>query len=117
VTAELIEAGLDAAIETGASVAAVPVTDTIKIADDTLTVQGTPPRHNLWSVQTPQVFRYGLILEAYRNIKSDVTDDARAIELNGGSVKIYTGSYDNIKITMPDDLALAEILMKKRKNE
>jgi 2-C-methyl-D-erythritol 4-phosphate cytidylyltransferase len=114
VTAELIEAGLDAASETGAAVAAVPVTDTIKIADDTLTVQGTPPRHNLWSVQTPQVFRYSLILEAYRSIKSDVTDDAQAIELTGGSVKIYTGSYDNIKITTPDDLALAEILMKKR---
>jgi 2-C-methyl-D-erythritol 4-phosphate cytidylyltransferase len=114
VTAELIEAGLEEAGETGAAVAAVPVTDTIKIADDTLTVQGTPPRHNLWSVQTPQVFRYSLILEAYRGIKSDVTDDARAVELNGGSVKIYKGSYENIKITTPDDLALAEILMKKR---
>jgi 2-C-methyl-D-erythritol 4-phosphate cytidylyltransferase len=114
VTAALIEAGLDAASETGAAVAAVPVTDTIKIADDTLTVQGTPPRHNLWSVQTPQAFRYSLILEAYRSIKSDVTDDARAVELSGGSVKIYKSSYDNIKITTPDDLALAEILLKKR---
>jgi len=114
VTVELIESGLDAAAETGAAVAAVPVTDTIKVAGDDMIVQGTPPRQSMWSAQTPQVFRYDIITEAYRMLKYEVTDDARAVERAGGSVKIYAGSYDNIKITKPDDLALAEFLLQKK---
>ncbi|UCD09607.1 MAG: 2-C-methyl-D-erythritol 4-phosphate cytidylyltransferase [Dehalococcoidales bacterium] len=111
---ELIENGLDAAEETGAAIAAVPVTDTIKMASDDLTIQGSPPRQSLWAAQTPQVFRYDIITNAYRKLKYEVTDDARAVELMGGSVKIYQGSSDNIKITKPEDLAVAEILLKKR---
>jgi 2-C-methyl-D-erythritol 4-phosphate cytidylyltransferase len=114
VTTELIENGLDTAEETGAAIAAVPVTDTIKIASDDLTIQGTPPRQSLWASQTPQIFRYDIISNAYRKLKYEVTDDARAVELTGGSVKIYQGSNDNIKITTPEDLAVAEILLKKR---
>ena len=114
VTAELIENGLDTAEETGAAIAAVPVTDTIKMAADNLTIQGTPPRQSLWAAQTPQVFRYDIIANAYRKLKYEVTDDARAVELMGGSVRIYHGSNDNIKITLPEDLAVAEILLKKR---
>jgi 2-C-methyl-D-erythritol 4-phosphate cytidylyltransferase len=114
VTQNLIKSGLEAAAETGAAIAAVPVTDTIKVAGDDLIVQGTPPRHNLWSVQTPQVFRFDIITEAYRQLKYEVTDDARAVELLGYRVKLYMGSYDNIKITTPDDLALAEILWRKK---
>jgi len=90
------------------------VTDTIKIASDDLTIQGTPPRQSLWAAQTPQIFRYDIISNAYRKLKYEVTDDARAVELTGGSVKIYQGSNDNIKITTPEDLAVAEILLKKR---
>ena len=114
VTAKLIEDGLDAAGETGAAIAAVPVTDTVKMAADDLTIQGTPPRQSLWAAQTPQVFRYDIITNAYRKLKYEVTDDARAVELTGGSVGIYQGSNDNIKITLPEDLAVAEILLKKR---
>jgi 2-C-methyl-D-erythritol 4-phosphate cytidylyltransferase len=114
VTVEIIENGLDAAEETGAAIAAVPVTDTIKMVSDDLTIQGTPPRQSLWAAQTPQVFRYDVIINAYRKLKYEVTDDARAVELTGGSVKIYQGSNDNIKITTPEDLAVAEILLKKR---
>ena len=114
VTPELIERGLSAADETGAAIAAVPVTDTIKIAADDLTVQGTPPRRNLWSVQTPQVFRLDLIVSAYRQIKTEVTDDSTAVERAGGRVRIYLGAYDNIKITTPDDLDVAELLLRKR---
>jgi 2-C-methyl-D-erythritol 4-phosphate cytidylyltransferase len=113
VTTDLIEQGLETAQETGAAVAAVPVTDTIKVAGDDQIVQGTPPRQNLWAVQTPQVFRFDIITEAYRQLKYEVTDDARAVEQLGYKVKLYMGSYDNIKITTPDDLALAEILFKK----
>ncbi len=113
VTDDLIEQGLETAQETGAAVAAVPVTDTIKVAGDDQIVQGTPPRQNLWAVQTPQVFRSDIITEAYRQLKYDVTDDARAVEKLGYKVKLYMGSYDNIKITTPDDLALAEVLWQK----
>ncbi len=110
VTEDLIERGLEAAKETGAAVAAVPVTDTIKVAGKDYIVRETPPRGKLWAVQTPQVFRFDIITEAYRRVKAKVTDDASLVEQLGYKVKLYTGSYDNIKITTPDDLALAEIL-------
>lgn len=110
VTADLIERGLEAAKETGAAVAAVPVTDTIKLAGDDMVVMGTPPRQNLWVVQTPQVFRADIIKEAYRQVEGEVTDDAALVERAGDKVKLYMGAYDNIKITTPHDLVLAEIL-------
>ena len=110
VTKDLIERGLEAAIETGTAVAAVPVTDTIKMAGDDQIVQGTPPRHNLWAVQTPQVFRFDIVSRAYDQVKYEVTDDARLVEHLGYKVKLYMGTYDNIKVTTPEDLALTEIL-------
>lgn len=117
-TDDLIERGLEAATETGAAIAAIPVTETIKVTDDEQFIQGTPPRRNLWVAQTPQVFRFDIITEAYKQVKYEVTDDARLVEQLGYSVKIYMGSYDNIKITIPDDLVIAEILWRKRgKNE
>jgi len=116
VTRELIERGLEAARETGAAVAAVPVTDTVKIADDDQIVLETPPRQNLWAVQTPQVFRFDIISKAYQKAAGDVTDDASLVERLGHKVKLYMGSYDNIKITNPDDLALAGVLLKKNGN-
>ena len=113
VTADLINRGLAAARETGAAVAAVPVADTIKMAGDDRIVYQTPPRQNLWAVQTPQVFGIKIITEAYSRANGDVTDDASLVERLGCGVKIYMGSYDNIKITTPDDLALAEVLRRK----
>ena len=113
VTEGLIEHGLKVAGETGAAIAAVPVTDTIKVAGDDRVVQRTLPRGNLWAVQTPQVFRFDIITEAYRRVEAEVTDDASLVEQLGYKVKLYMGSYDNIKITTPDDLALAEILWHK----
>jgi len=113
VTADLIERGLEAAQETGAAVAAIPVTDTIKVAGDNKIVHQTPPRQNLWAVQTPQVFRLGLISEAYRQAEGEVTDDASLVEQLGYKVKLYMGSYDNIKITTPDDLLIAEAWQQK----
>jgi len=113
VTEDLICRGLAEAEETGAAVAAVPVKDTIKVAGDDRLVQHTPPRNNLWAVQTPQVFRFDIITEAYRQVKAEVTDDASLVEQLGYKVKLYLGSYDNIKVTTPDDLALAEVLWQK----
>ena len=115
VTVGLIEDGLAAAKETGAAVAAVPATDTIKSADKAMIAGQTLPRENLWLCQTPQVFLYDVLLKAYRNSTTDVTDDAQIVELAGGKVKLYMGSYDNIKITAPVDLAVAETLWKRRK--
>ncbi len=110
VTEELISRGLAEARETGVAVAAVPATDTIKIAGDDRIAQETLPRGSLWAVQTPQVFRYDIINQAYRQIAANVTDDASLVEQLGYKVKLYMGSYDNIKITTPDDLALAQVL-------
>ena len=114
VTLDLIERGLEAARETGAAVAAVPVTDTIKMADDDRIVHQTLPRQNLWAVQTPQVFRLDIISKAYHRVDSEVTDDATMVEKLGYRVKLYLGSYDNIKVTLPYDLTLAETLVKRR---
>jgi len=88
VTADLINRGLEAAKETGAAVAAVPVTDTIKLAGDDRIVHQTPPRQNLWAVQTPQVFRTDIITEAYSRANGDVTDDASLVEQLGYRVNL-----------------------------
>lgn len=113
VTEDLIERGLEAASETGAAIAAVPIKDTIKVVGADCVVMGTPPRQNLWAVQTPQVFRFNIIMEAYQKAKGDATDDAALVERLGFKVKTYMGAYDNIKITTPDDLALARVLWEK----
>ncbi len=114
VTVEIIERGLKAARETGAAVAAVQVKDTIKTSGENLFITSTPPRKNLWAIQTPQVFRADIISEAYRHNGDDVTDDAALVENTGRKVKIFAGSYNNIKITTPEDLVLAEMLLKQR---
>jgi len=109
-TLDLIQNGLEAAKETGAAVAAVPVKDTIKFADDHGLVTETPQRNKLWMAQTPQIFSFDVINEAYRKLTAEVTDDAAAVEHSGHKVKLYTGSYSNIKIATLEDLALAEII-------
>ena len=102
----------------GACVAAVPVKDTIKLADENGFVEDTPDRSRLWQVQTPQVFERELITDCYEKLIAkeeelkaagvNITDDAMAVELFGNrKVKLTYGSYDNIKITTPDDLAVA----------
>jgi len=111
VNADLIERGLIAAQESGAAIAAVPVKDTIKIVSRHHFVQQTPARQSLWAAQTPQVFRYNLIAEAYRQVDCEVTDDAALLEQLGHKVEVYMGSYQNIKITTPDDLAIAKVLL------
>ena len=116
VTIDLIEDGLEAVKETGAAVAAMPATDTIKLADKKMIVSQTLARDSLWLCQTPQVFVYDLLIKAYREVTAEVTDDAQVVELAGGKVKFYMGSYDNIKITTPADLAMAEMLWKRRES-
>jgi 2-C-methyl-D-erythritol 4-phosphate cytidylyltransferase len=109
---ELIENGLIAARETGAAACAVPVKDTIKLADDDGYVIDTPPRSKLWSVQTPQVVRIDILRQAYDLFGVEASDDAQLVEASGFKVKLYPGDADNIKITGLSDLHLAEIILK-----
>ena len=113
-TLDLIGDGLEAALGTGAATAAVPVKDTIKVGDDNEMVRETLHRQRLWAVQTPQVFRFDIITRAHGQVTDEVTDDATLAERLGYEVKLYMGSYHNIKITTPEDLALAEIVVKDR---
>ena len=118
-TDTLIEHGLAAAQEHGAAIAAVPVKDTIKRAGKDGLVVETLDRATLWTVQTPQVFAYDLILQAHHTIDPtwDATDDAALIERAGHSVAIFMGSYENIKITTPGDLLIAEATLKRLESQ
>ena len=110
----MIARGLAEARSTGAAVAAVPVNDTIKSADTDQIVNQTIPRDGLWAVQTPQVFRRDLLMDAHRQVQDDVTDDAAMVERAGGRVRLFMGSYHNLKITTPDDMLLAEGILRAR---
>jgi 2-C-methyl-D-erythritol 4-phosphate cytidylyltransferase len=114
VTPDIIERGLEAARESGAAIPAMPVADTIKIVSADSYVKDTPPRDKLWAVQTPQVFGFDIISEAHRKAKSNVTDDAGMVESLGHKVKVFKGSYTNIKVTTPEDLVIAEAIIKSR---
>lgn len=118
ITRELIERGLNHARDTGAAIAAVPAQETIKIDGGDGIIAETPDRSCLWVAQTPQVFRFDIIAEAYRQAATrgrEITDDAALVEAAGYKVKLYPGSYDNIKVTTPQDLTLAEIILRKER--
>ena len=94
--------------------------DTIKIADTSEFVKETPDRNKVWLIQTPQIFENNLIKNAYEMLleKKDyaVTDDAMVLEkMVGKKVKLVEGSYENIKITTPEDLDIARVFAKKQK--
>ncbi len=107
----VISRGLDAARETGAAVPAIPIADTVKMAGSDGAVDSTVDRSRLWAAQTPQVFRYDLLMRAHREVSADVTDDAAMLETLGLPVKIYPGSPLNMKVTSPEDLQIAEALL------
>ena len=113
----MIELAISTASESSAAIAAVPVKDTIKVANPDMTVSDTPARDSLWAAQTPQAFAYELILEAHSLIDYDVTDDAAMIEAIGHPVYLFMGSYDNIKVTTPEDLHIAEAILRSRRRE
>ncbi|HHS50523.1 MAG TPA: 2-C-methyl-D-erythritol 4-phosphate cytidylyltransferase [candidate division Zixibacteria bacterium] len=101
------------AVEFGASALAVPVADTLKLVDGGF-IERTIPRDGLWAVQTPQVFRRELLSRALE-LDIDATDDCALVEALGEKVRIVEGRRDNIKITFPEDLALAEAILSSRK--
>ena len=121
VTPDIIRRSYEAAEQYGACVIAVPSKDTIKLADDEGFAAETLPRQRLWTIQTPQTFRYDLCLRAYSimmsspETKEGVTDDAMAVErFTDTKVKLVMGDYRNIKVTTKEDLAAAETYLRER---
>ncbi len=122
ITTELIEKCICDAKRYKACVAAVPVKDTIKISDENGYAVSTPDRNTLWQIQTPQSFEYELITDAYEKMIKDsargnITDDAMVVEkYTSVRVKLTESSYENIKITTPDDIITAESFIIKNKS-
>lgn len=119
---EIIKRVFDEVKQSKACVVGMPVKDTIKIADEKGFVAGTPDRSRIWQIQTPQVFEKQLIVAAYERLLTEeekllaegviVTDDAMVVEyFMKIPVKLVQGSYENIKITTPEDLKIAETLV------
>lgn len=116
VTVRVIEETIAAAAQYGAAAPAIPVHDTIKVAQNGIVAQ-TPDRSTLFAVQTPQVFRTETIrtaLQAALAKNLPLTDDCSAMEAAGYSVHLTAGEEENLKITVPSDLILAEAILKRR---
>lgn len=109
----MIARGIAVARERGAALAAVPVTDTIKVVDGTGQVEATPARSSLHAAQTPQIFAWEPLVEAYARVgqaRSTCTDDAEVFELAGYPVYTYLGDRTNVKVTTVDDVAVVRAL-------
>jgi 2-C-methyl-D-erythritol 4-phosphate cytidylyltransferase len=112
---ELIEATIEAARESGAAVAAQRVTDTIKESSDGRVIARHLDRQRLWAVQTPQTFRVEVIRRAITTARErglNLTDDTAACDLIGQPVRLVESSRPNPKITVPEDLAFAALLLR-----
>lgn len=117
-TQDILTASVGAAFKYGAAGVGVPVKDTIKQADPEGFITGTPERSTLWAIQTPQVFEFNLLWDCYHKAAGKglyFSDDCGVVEHCGRRIRIIPGSYDNIKITTPEDIELAEIILKRRK--
>ena len=121
VDSEIIDRTIEAAEQFGACAAGMPSKDTVKIADENGFAASTPDRSRVWMVQTPQAFSRSLICQAYETMMEDeslqqgVTDDAMVVErLTGVPVRLVEGSYENIKVTTPEDMEVAAAVLKRR---
>jgi len=115
VSAALIDRCIELAREKGAVVAGIPVRDTIKVVSEDRWIQSTPERNSLWEIQTPQVFHKALILEAHARASQSrfqATDDAMLVEGMGKPVYVADGERTNFKITVPEDILVAEALIR-----
>lgn len=118
ITLETITKALQTAFEKGTAVVGVPVKDTIKVVNPDLTVRDTPPRHSLWQVQTPQIFRREQLVLAYRTAAYEGwqgTDDASLVERLGEGIQMIRGEYSNIKVTTPEDFEFLKAMIKVEK--
>ncbi len=125
-TEEILKRCYDAVRQNHACVAGMPVKDTVKIVDESGFASRTPDRNFLWQVQTPQVFDAPLILSAYERLMREkerliregisITDDAMVVEtFTDCKVRLVEGSYSNMKVTTPEDMAVAEALLGRQK--
>ena len=114
VTEDIIQRAVAKAFGCGAAIVAVPAADTIKVVNERGTIVSTPPRETLWLAQTPQVFRKDLLVRAYaapRRCGFVASDDALLVELLGEEIAVVQGAEENVKITTPLDLAIAEAVL------
>lgn len=114
---ENIEDGIKGVLEHGACVIGVPVKDTIKVIEEENNINKTPQRSLLWAAQTPQCFFKEILIKGYEKaieIGYLGTDDSSLVEKIGHKVKMVMGSYENIKITTPEDIVLAESLLREK---
>lgn len=126
VTEEIIARNIETVMKEKACVTAMPSKDTIKLSDAFGCIQETPDRDRVWIIQTPQTFDYKIIRTAYDDILSqrgpgqqyaqiNITDDGMIVENTGKQkVKLVMGSYENIKITTPEDLDIAQVFVQKK---
>lgn len=115
VTPEMIAEGVAIAREMGAAVCGTPARDTIKTTGgDPAMITGTTDRAGTWIAHTPQVFNRALLLDAHERAGAAATDDAALVEALGKPVRMYEGSAWNLKVTTPDDLVVAEALLRER---
>ena len=122
VTEEILKRGLQKVKETGACVIGMPSKDTVKLSDEEGYVKETPNRKCVWTIQTPQIFSYPLIREAHDSIRqkdmSKITDDAMVVEIfTNQKVYLSEGSYENIKLTTPEDMTAAHGILSARTRE
>jgi 2-C-methyl-D-erythritol 4-phosphate cytidylyltransferase len=119
-TPELMVEVLNRANETDAAIAAVPSKDTVKLCDEEGIISSTLDRSRVWLAQTPQCFRHSLLVSAYEKAHREgyvATDDAALVERAGAPVHIVMGSYENIKVTTPEDIPICEEILKQRRLE
>ncbi len=117
VTEKVIADTLNVAFDYGAAATGVKVKDTVKQVNENDDIVATPDRSYLRFIQTPQIFRKALYLDAVNTVENskDFTDDCMLVEAYGKTVKFVDGDYENIKITTPEDVQLAENYLKKRR--
>lgn len=117
ITPEIVRATLAEAAKSGAAVAAVPVKDTLKrVPKGRVAVSETPDRSEFWAAQTPQCYRYAVLKEALDRFAGDIdaTDESQLVERCGRTVAVVPSSYENFKITTPEDLVMAEAILDSR---
>lgn len=122
ISATVINEALKRVAETGACVVGMPVKDTIQLVDEEKRIVSTPVRCRTWMAQTPQCFSYELIKSSYKkaieNEDALITDDAMVAQKYGGAeIVMLEGSYENIKITTPEDIIVAECFLKRREGK
>ena len=128
VTVEILDRLLEEVKRNNACVAGMPVKDTIKIANEDGFIARTPRRDLVWTIQTPQVFSYELIDAAYKRLLEEensliekgisITDDAMVVEtFFGEKVKLVEASYENIKVTTPEDISVSEAFLQQKKEK